>query len=87
MYFNTFPNLYVPWLVSRAIQSSNIISLAYLLVRTQNQEEEAIDVLKTSYKELGGAALDFNLRDYWEDLFRDEVPEYSLGQFQRVDER
>lgn len=78
---------YVAWLVSRAIKKPNHKFLAYLLVCTQNQGEEAIGNLKNRYADLRGVSLEFELGGNWEALFSSEVPRYDEGQFQKVQER
>jgi hypothetical protein len=65
--------------VSRAIKDHNHKFLAYLLVYTQNQEEEAIENLKNRYMDLRDIPLEFELGGNWEDLFSNEVPRYYEG--------
>jgi hypothetical protein len=86
IYFKAFPDHYVAWLVSRA-KNHNHKFLAYLLVYTQNQGEEAIEKLMNTYKDLRGIPLEFELGGSWEDLFSNKVPEYYNGQFEKVSER
>lgn len=73
--------------MGRAIKERNHKFLAYLLVYTRNQGDEAIGILKDRYEEERGFSLDFDLNGSWEDLFSVEVPRYYEGQFQRVEDR